>query len=296
MVEEILAKRILNKHKKRDAWFLDDYSFNPYTSCDFGCVYCYIHGGRYGRRRLAVKINAPQLLRKELSKRALRGQYGIIALSSATEPWMRIEEQYRITRKCLEVIAEKRFPVHCLTKSTLILRDTDILMTINENAILPEDLKILRHGILITFSFSTLDDDIAKIFEPFAPSPSKRIEAIHRLKSEGFLVGMGFIPILPYISDSIDQMENMAKTAHDLEVDYVFFGTLTLDDVGKEIFFRIIQKHFPEKLTKYRKLYAGRNTPRREYTSWLYRRAMSLCKKYQLRFGIIENLHTKHFY
>ena len=97
-MKEILAKTILNKHKKRDSWFLDDYSLNPYQLCDFNCVYCYIRDSKYGKsmnQSLAAKINAPTLLEKELYKRAKRKEYGFIALSSATEPWMHIEEKYK---------------------------------------------------------------------------------------------------------------------------------------------------------------------------------------------------------
>jgi len=185
MVKEIFVKTILNKHRRRDPWFLDDYSLNPYKLCDFNCIYCYIRGSKYGENMgkcLAVKINAPTLLRKELLRRAKRKEYGFIALSSSTEPWMNIEEKYRLTRKCLQVIAEFKFPVHCLTKSTLILRDLDILKQIDENAILPRDLSMLKHGVLVTFSLSTIDEGIAKIFEPNAPKPKERLRALQKAK------------------------------------------------------------------------------------------------------------------
>ena len=88
---------------------------------------------------------------------------------------MYVEEKYRLTRRCLEIIARFKFPLHCLTKSTLILRDLDLLKEIDENAILPKDLK-LKRGVLITFSLSTVDEKIAKIFEPNAPKPNERLE------------------------------------------------------------------------------------------------------------------------
>lgn len=107
---------------------------------------------------LAVKMNADQLLEKELRKRALRMEYGFIASSSSTEPWQPIEESYGITRKCLEVISKYRFPVHYLTKSRLVLRDLDLLKEVSRKAILPSDLLWLKHGALITLSISSLDD------------------------------------------------------------------------------------------------------------------------------------------
>jgi len=81
-------------------------------------------------------------------------------------------------------------------------------------------------------------------------------------------------------------MEEMARTARDLGVDYVFFGALTLDEGGKRIFFDILRRHFPEKLAKYQKLYASGNIPKREYTRWLYGRAVSICRKYGVKLGI----------
>ena len=110
MVNEIQVKSILNKHKKRDDWFLDDYSVNPYSGCSFNCIYCYIRGSKYGEnmaKTLSAKINAPELLEKQLSRRAKRGEYGIIALSSSTEPYMPIEEKLKLTRKLLEIILNR---------------------------------------------------------------------------------------------------------------------------------------------------------------------------------------------
>ena len=179
-MKEIFVRTILNKHKKRDEWFLDDYSLNPYQLCEFNCVYCYIRGSKYGEnmgKEVAAKVNAPLLLEKELLRRSKRKEYGIIALASATEPWMPSEEKYRLTRRCLEIIARFRFPVHCSTKSTLILRDFDLLSEIDKNAILLKDLQgKLKHGALITVSLSTLDENIARIFEPNAPKPKERLD------------------------------------------------------------------------------------------------------------------------
>ena len=180
MINEIRVKSILNKHRKRDDWFLDDYSVNPYSGCSFNCIYCYIRGSKYGEnmaKSLSVKINAPELLEKQLSRRAEKGEYGIISLSSSTEPYMPIEEKLKLTRRLLEIILKYRFPVEVATKSKLVLRDLDILKEIDENAILPNDLKSkLKHGAIISFSISTLDEKLAKMLEPclLYTSPSPR--------------------------------------------------------------------------------------------------------------------------
>ena len=211
MVNEIKVKSILNKHKKRDDWFLDDYSVNPYSGCSFNCIYCYIRGSKYGgnmAKTLSVKINAPELLEKQLSRRAKRGEYGIIALSSSTEPYMPIEEKLKLTRKLLEIILKYRFPVEIATKSKLVLRDLDLLKEIAKNAILPDDLEPkLKHRVIISFSISTLDEKLAKILEPGAPKPIERLDAMKRCKERGFFTGICFIPVLPFLSDSEEQVE-----------------------------------------------------------------------------------------
>ncbi|MDJ0269311.1 MAG: hypothetical protein NXY59_01955 [Aigarchaeota archaeon] len=157
----------------------------------------YVRGSKYGENmgnELAVKINAPLLLSKELTRLAARNKYGIIAIGTATEPWMKIEEKYKITRACLEMIAKHRFPVHCLTKSPIILRDLDLLREIDEYAILPYNLKEqLNHRSMITISLSTLDDSVAAIFEPGAPKPTDRLKLLGKIKDAGIYAGIAYI-------------------------------------------------------------------------------------------------------
>ncbi len=290
MVREVYARTILNRHRRRDEWFLDDYSVNPYQLCDFNCIYCYIRGSKYGenmRHGLAVKINAPTLLRRELARRASKGEYGFIALSSATEPWMHIEEKYEVTRRCLEVIAKLRFPVHCLTKSTLILRDLDLLEEIDIGAVLPSDLVKIGHGVFITFSLSTLDEKIAEIFEPYAPRPKERLETLQKVREEGFHAGVAYIPVLPFISDSNKQLEEMVKTAKEFQADYIFVGALTLYGVGKKLYYKVLEKIFPELVPKYKRLFRISNQPYRSYQLKLEEKARKLCEKLGVRYRIL---------
>ncbi len=168
MVRKIKVRTALNIHKYRDKWFLDDYSVNPYSGCSFNCVYCYIRGWRRKsiETPISAKINVPEILEGQLKTRANKDKYGIIALSTSTEPYMKMEEKFQLTRKTLEVISRYRFPVHILTKSILVLRDIDLLKEIDRNAILPEDLRILKRGVIVTFSISTLDESLSSIVEP----------------------------------------------------------------------------------------------------------------------------------
>ena len=294
MVNEIHVKSVLNKHKKRDEWFLDDYSVNPYQGCSFKCVYCYLRGSKYGAHvanTLTVKINAPELLEKQLKRRAKKGEYGIICFASQ-EAYLPIEKEYRITRKLLEIALRYRFPVHIGTKSTLVLRDLDILEEIDANAILPEDLQQkLNRGVIISFSCSTLDEQLAKLFEPGAPTPQERLETLQTCKEEGFLVGVNFIPVLPFLSDSEEQLEGMIRTARDYGADFVLIGGLTLFGTGptdcKTVYYTVLEKHFPELVPKYKSLFRIFYAPPKEYQNELEERAKRLCERYGMRYGII---------
>ena len=294
MINEIQAKTILNKHKKRDSWFLDDYSINPYQGCSFNCVYCYTRGSKYGNhlaKTLSVKINAPELLEKQLATRAKKKEYGIIALASQ-EAYLPIEKELKITRKLLPIISKYRFPVHIGTKSTLVLRDLDMLKEIGRNAILPEDLKQkLNHRVIISFSLSTLDEKLANLFEPGAPTPKERLETMKKCKEEGFLVGANFIPVLPFLSDSEEQLEEMIKTAKDYEADFILVGSLTLFGEGptdcKTLYYQVLEKYFPELVPKYKSLFRIFFAPPKEYQTALEEKSKSLCTKYGIKYGII---------
>ena len=295
MVNEIRVKSILNKHKRRDDWFLDDYSVNPYEGCSFNCIYCYIRGSKYGEnmaKTLSVKVNSPELLGKQLSRRARKGEYGIIAFSSSTEPYMPIEEKLKLTRKLLEIILKYKFPVHILTKSKLVLRDLDLLREIDKNAILPSDLKPkLKHGAIISFSISTLDEKLAKILEPGAPGPEERLETMKKCREEGFLTGVCYIPILPFISDTEEELDGMIKTAKDYRADYVLVGALTLFGNRpadcKTLYYKFLERHFPELIPKYKSLFKISFQPTKEYQEELQERSIRICDKYKIKHRII---------
>jgi len=294
-MNEIRVKSILNKHKKRDKWFLDDYSVNPYSWCSFNCIYCYIRGSKYGAnmaKTLSAKINAPEVLEKQLSRRAKNGEYGIITLSSSTEPYMPIEEKLKLTRRLLEIILKYKFPVHVLTKSKLVLRDLDLLKGIDKTAILPDDLKPkLKREVIISLSISTLDEKLAKILEPGAPAPKERLETMRGCKEEGFLTGIAFIPVLPFLSDSEEQLDKMIKTAKDYGADYIFVGALTL--FGNEpadcktLYYKFLEKYYPELIPKYKNLFRIFFQPTKEYQKELKEKSKRLCEKYGTKSGII---------
>ncbi len=295
MIRTIIAKSILNKTKRRDPWFLDDYTVNPYSSCSFNCLYCYIRGSKYGinmEEKLSVKSNAVELLEQQLSLRARKKQYGIIVLSSVTDPYLQIEKKTQLTRRLLEVILRHRFPVHIITKSDLVSRDFDLLEAIDREAILPEDLSNkLSHKALVTFSFTTLDDPVAHIFEPGATPPSMRLEALTQTIQAGLFSGVSLMPLLPFITDTAAQLEHMFQTFKAIGINYIFPATLTLygsePSDSKTLVLRAVEKHYPHLLEKYHRFFADGTQMPLYYRQAFTQKMETLCQQYQLRNNIL---------
>ena len=294
MIREVQAKTILNKTKKRDTWFLDDYTLNPYSACSFNCLYCYIRGSKYGEHmeeKLAVKLNAVELLEKQLKLRAKKGQYGFIVVSSATDPYLQIENDTQLTRRLLEVIAHYHFPVHIITKSDLVVRDFDLLKKIDAESILPTDLESkLSHRTLITFSFSTLDEHAAKIFESGATLPQARLKVLQQATDLGFHSGVSLMPLLPYISDTDEQLEKMYSAFNKAGAKYIFPASLTLFGTGsadsKTLMMRAVSKHYPDLWEKYEKLFHYGFQP----LPWYRNRIAKKTRELNLRFGIPDRI------
>lgn len=296
MPKEIEVKTVLNKTKNRDPWFLDDYTLNLYSSCSFNCLYCYIRGSKYGtnlEKSLAVKINAIEILDRQLFNRAKKNQHGIIVLSSATDPYLQIEKKYELTREALRIINKYRFPVHIITKSNVIERDYDLLHQIDKNAILPNDLKTsLGRGVIISFSFSTLDDAIAGIFEKGATKPSKRLETLNKTINEGFHAGVSLMPLLPFISDTTEHLDILFSTFKASNIKYILPATITLFGNGpsdsKTLVFEAIKKHFPELENRYIGYFKNGSQMPAYYKNAFANKMKELCEEYKISNQIIN--------
>jgi DNA repair photolyase len=289
-MNEILAKSILNRTKKRDPWFLDDYTVNPYSGCSFNCLFCYIRGSKYGihmERKLSVKANAPELLDKALRTRADKGEYGIIVLASATDPYLQAEHKTQLTRRLLEIIRKYRFPVHIITRSDLVLRDLDLLASIDQKAILPKDLQGLNRGAIITFSFSTIDNTVSGIFEPGATPPQQRLQALSSIATADFLTGVSMMPLLPWISDTSESLEAMFSAFAENGAHYCIPADMTLFGNGpadsKTLVLRAISRHYPDLLDKYQQYYANSTNLPAYYRTAFYKKVAELGEQYSLR-------------
>ncbi len=296
MPHEKLVKSVLNKHKKRDSWFLDDFSVNAYEGCSCNCLYCYTRGSKYGANMddgLAIKINAVDILDKQLAARAKKNQYGFVAVGSASDAYIHHEQKYKLTEGILSVLLKHRFPVFISTKCTQKTRDIELLKEIDKAAILPADLSNkLKRGVLLSVSVSSMDEKITDMLEPGAATPLQRLELVQHLKKEGFVVGVNAIPVLPYISDSDESLEIIVATAKEYGADYVLVGGLTLFGNGvadsKTLFYKFLNKYDPSLLPKYDQLYGSSYYAPFHYQDQLKERARKICSKYGIRNSIVE--------
>jgi DNA repair photolyase len=201
IVREINVKSILSKSQ------VYDYAINPYVGCQHGCTYCYArfmkrftgHKEPWGEF-VDVKINAPDLLRKEVKKK----QAGRVWVSGVCDPYQPLERKYQLTRKCLEILIENDWPITIQTRSPLVLRDIELLSGSSE----------VEVGITIT----TADDDIRSLFEPHAPPVHERIRALGELHAAGIRTFAMIAPMLPNATNLADALDG--------KVDYVLIDRL----------------------------------------------------------------------
>ncbi|KKR03163.1 MAG: Radical SAM domain protein [Microgenomates group bacterium GW2011_GWB1_40_9] len=233
-IKEITAKSILTKTTLKNVDF--DYTVNPYIGCAFGCVYCYASFmGRFvGKKNedwgsyVFAKINAPELLAKEIQKLPDKGKENVIWFSSVTDPYQGLEAKYKLTRKCLEALLAYGYQgqVHILTKSDLLLRDIDFFK------------KTPRFSVGLTIT--STDDDVSRYFEKFAPPVSVRLKALRTLKEAGLHTYAFVGPLLPHIltdERALDQLFNqIAETGNtSLVVEYFNASPYILKRLEKEL-------------------------------------------------------------
>lgn len=294
MLHRKQAITVLNKLKQRDSWFLTEYSVNPYEGCSCNCLYCYVRGSRYGENMsdtLAVKDNAPALLEKQLQLRARKKQYGFVVVGSATDAYIHQEQEERMTERLLQLLLQYRFPVFISTKRALITRDIELLKAIDRTAILPPGLESLGRGLILSVSLSTLDTSISDMLEPGAIAPIERLQLVRQLKQEGFLTGVNAMPLLPFISDTEEEMEKIVAAAAQHQADYILMAGLTLFGNAvadsKTLYYKFLQRSHPDLIPAYDRLYNEHPHVHRQYQAGITEKAGRLCSRYAIRNTIL---------
>jgi DNA repair photolyase len=215
-------------------------SINPYRGCEHGCSYCYARpyheylgfsAGVDFETRIMVKTDAPRLLRRELSSRKWKPQP--LAMSGVTDCYQPIERKLRITRGCLEVLAEFRNPVGIVTKNHLVTRDIDLLAELAR-----------FQAASVHVSVTTLDAALARKLEPRAASPAHRLDAIRQLAGAGVPVGVLMAPVIPGLTDhEIPAVLQAAREAGAVQAGYVM---LRLPYGVKDVFSAWLETHLPD--------------------------------------------------
>jgi DNA repair photolyase len=236
------ARSIVSENDSPDIPFR--YSLNPYRGCAHACAYCYarptheylgLGAGTDFDTQIHAKVNAAELLRKKLASKGWEGEP--IAFSGVTDCYQPAESGLKLTRACLEACREFRQPVAVITKSTLILRDLDVLAELERTA-----------GADVALSIPFADDGTARLIEPFAAPPSLRFKALAKLSAAGLRTGVSLGPIIPGLNDSdIPALLERAKAAG---ASFAFYVMLRLPGATREVFLERIRARLPERAGK----------------------------------------------
>ncbi|MGL1934963.1 MAG: radical SAM protein [Fibrobacterales bacterium] len=245
MIKEIETKSILSTLKEPDSFFGVRYNMNLYRGCSHQCIYCDSRSECYQiedfNHSIEVKTNAITLLNKELSKKRIKGTIGT---GSMNDPYMPIEKKYKLTRQALKAIYLNRFPLHIITKGTLVTRDRDILQEIH------------KLYAAISFSITTPHDAIARSIEPGAPNATNRFSAMKTLALTGLYTGVTLMPSLPWITDDINDLKMLINKSVDAGAQYIISGFgVTLRDRQRDHFFKELDQRFPTHKERYLNTY-----------------------------------------
>ncbi len=271
-MEFIKAKTILSKVKDGNEWYGVDYNMNLYKGCSHGCIYCDSRSNCYhidDFDRVRGKDNALLILEQELIKQKEKGIIGIGAMS---DPYNPLERKYYQTREALKLISKYGYGVSIDTKSTLILRDIDLLKEINQ-----------KNNVIIKFTITTPHDRLSKVIEPNVSLSSERLKAIKELNTNGIFTGIMMNPSLPFITDNEEDIRLLVKLAYSSGAQFIhtYLG-MTLRENQRDYYYQKLDKLFPNLKAKYIKYYGNRYNCLVPNYKKLYKVFTEECQKYGL--------------
>ncbi len=255
------------------------WTINPYRGCEFACKYCYarythefmeMRDGVDFERKIYVKQHAAELLRQEL-RHVKPGEE--IAIGTATDPYQPAERRFEITRGILEELARHRgLEIGIVTKSNLVVRDTELLLEIGRN-----------NRLFVNITITTLDVELARILEPRAPRPDLRLEAMRQLVQSGVAAGVICAPVVPEITDRAKDLEALVRAVAEAGGKYIFANSLFLKPCSAAIFLPFLEEKFPELAAGFRKRYETRAFLTPAYRKRLSQLMAKLREKYKIR-------------
>jgi DNA repair photolyase len=228
------------------------WTINPYRGCSHACSYCFARptheylefdAGRDFEKEIVVKVNVPEVLRKELGRPSWKGEH--IAMGTNTDPYQWVEGRYKLMRGIWEVLRDAANPCSILTKSPLLLRDLDLMLEVAERA-----------EISACLSVPTLDEKAWRASEPHTPHPRARLEAVAKLNAAGIPTGILIAPLMPGINDAPEQVERILALAREAGAVSIGGQTLFLRGAVREIYFDWLRSYRPDLIPRYEQLYA----------------------------------------
>ena len=249
------VRSILASNDSPDIGF--DLSINPYRGCEHGCIYCYarpthsflnLSPGLDFETRIVAKVNAAERLRQSLASRSYTPMH--LNIGSVTDAYQPAERRLRITRSVIEVLQETRHAFSIITKSSLIERDIDLIAPMAHDKL-----------AAVYVSITTLDPALARILEPRAAAPQRRLRTIETLVKAGIPVGVSVSPIIPFINEP--ELESVLKAARDAGASSAFSIVLRLPWEVNPLFQQWLEQHFPERaarvMARVREMRGGRD-------------------------------------
>jgi DNA repair photolyase len=256
-----------------------NWSLNPYMGCAHRCTFCYVRafekradrpsGEAYGAS-IRVKENIAEVLRAELARPSWRRES--IAIGAATDPYQPAEGRFRLTRSCLQALAEAANPFGIITRSPMIVRDIDVLSDAARRA-----------EVSATFSVPTLDRDVWRRTEPGTAPPHQRLRALERLVAAGIRTSVGMAPILPGISDRPEQLAEVVRAARRAGACGIWANLLYLRPGTREHFLESLERDWPELLPEYDRLYRSRAYLRAEDATPVRDAVRELARRHDVR-------------
>jgi DNA repair photolyase len=258
---EVQARSIINRVPE-SSHVPFRYTINPYRGCSHACEYCFARKSHtyldfdYGKdfdTRIVVKVNAPELLRRELSHAKWKSEH--IAMGTNVDTYQRAEGRYQLMRGILEALRDFANPFSILTKGTLILRDLDLLI---------ECAKVT--DVATNVSVGSVDQELWNAVEPGTPNPLRRLDACRTLNEAGVPCGVLMAPVLPFISDSDEALEETVRAIAAAGAAHIAPIVLHLRRGGsREWFLRWLNEHHPDLVPRYRDLYGDRAYASKSY-------------------------------
>ncbi len=244
-MDYVKTRTIMTKSDQGKRWFGIDYHMNLYKGCSYGCIYCDSRSDAYhidNFEKIVSKVNALEILEEELAKKQYKG---VVSFGTLSDPYNEKEEKYKITRGALELIKKYGFGVSIDTKSDLILRDIDLLKDIQIN-----------NNVIIKVSITTYDDKLGKVLEPKVISSSKRFEIVKKLNENGIYAGVLMMPVLPFVTDTEENIKNCVKRAKENEAKFIYTKMgMTLRKKVREYYYEHLDEIYPGLSNDYQSVY-----------------------------------------